>query len=190
MAKPTATTETPVVATTATTHQAEHAEPLWFGAFNAEQTVWISVTLFLIAAIVFGKLPKRIAEGLDAKIAEISKQLTEAKAIRAEAEALLAETRARQAASGNDAAAIIAHARSEAAQLIEAAKADAETLVARRTRMAEDKIAAAERGAAADLRTRVATLATQAARTVIAQQSTDADKSRLTDEAIGALGRH
>ncbi len=174
--------------TVATTHEAEHIEPTSFG-LNAEQFVWVSVLIFILLAVFVGKLPKRIAEGLDAKIAEISKQLTEAKAIRAEAEALLAETKARQAAAAGDAKSIIDHARAEAAQLIATAQSDAETLVARRTKMAEDKIAAAERGAAADLRARVATLATQAARTVIAQQSTDADKARLTDEAISALGR-
>lgn len=180
MAETTATT----VAET-TTHE---VEPTSLG-LNAEQWVWVGITIFLLLAVFVGKLPKQIATALDAKIADVRKQLDEAKALRAEAEALLAETRARQEAAGRDAAAILAHAKAEAEDLVKTAKADADALVERRTRMAEDKIGAAERAAAADLRARVATISAQAAKTVIAGQSTDADKSRLTDESIAALGR-
>lgn len=176
--------------TTATTVAATHeAEPLWFGLFNAEQTVWVSVTVFLLLAVILGKLPKRIAEALDAKIADVRRQLDEAKSIRAEAEVLLADARGKQDAAGRDAEAIMNHARAEAAQMIETARSDADLLVERRTRMADDKIAAAERSAQADLRARVAAISAAAARSVIAAQSTDADKSRLTDDAIVALGR-
>ena len=151
--------------------------------------MWVGITIFLLLAIFVAKAPKLIVEGLDAKIAQVRKQLDEATALRAEAEALLADARAKQDAAGRDAEAIVAHAKSEAAQMVETARGDADTLVASRTRMAEDKIAAAERGATADLRARVASIAAQAAKTVIAAQSTDADKVRSTDDAIGALGR-
>ena len=178
----------PTTATTTVAETHHEVEPTSL-RLNAEQWVWVGITIFLLLAIFVAKAPKLIVEGLDAKIAQVRKQLDEATALRVEAEALLADARAKQDAAGRDAEAIVAHAVAEAAQVIETARGDADTLVASRTRMAEDKIAAAERSATADLRARVATIAAQAAKMVIAAQSTDADKARSTDDAISALGR-
>jgi F-type H+-transporting ATPase subunit b len=60
-------------------------------------------------------------------------------------------------------------------------------MVARRKRMAEDKIAAAEREAIADVRARAVTAAAAASRTLIAERhDADADKA-LADEVISSL---
>ena len=76
----------------------------------------------------------------------------------------------------------------EAEGLIEDAKANAEALVARRQKMAEDKIGAAERAAIAGIRARAVNAATAAAATLIAQgHDAQADKA-LVDRAIGGLG--
>lgn len=155
---------------------------------NAEGWVYVGLTLFLILAFVVGKAHRRIAEGLDARIAETRKTLDEAQAIRAEAEALLAKAKAQQAASAGDAQAIIAHAEAEAKELIAKAESDAAELMARRARMAEDKIAAAERAAVAEVRARAASAATAAAAALIAERhGPDADKA-LVDETISGLG--
>lgn len=174
--------------TTATTHVAEeHHEPTSFG-LNAEQWVYVGLLIFILLAIFVLKAPKLIAGILDERIAAVKKQLDDAKAIRADAEALLADAKRRQSEAASDVAAIMAQAKAEAAQLVDQAQADATALVARRTRMAEDKIAAAERTATADLRARAADLAAKAARTVIAAQSDAATQSKLTDAAISDLG--
>src|SRR3954470_4909644 len=96
---------------------AHHEEQTLLG-LGPEGWVYVGLTIFLLLAIFVAKAPKRIAEALDARIAETRKQLDEAKAIRAEAEALLARAKAQQAASAGDAQAILAHAQAEATDLI------------------------------------------------------------------------
>ncbi len=163
-----------------------HDEPTSLG-LTAEAWVYVSLTIFFLLTIFVAKAPRKIAAGLDARIAETRRQLDEAKAVRAEAEALLADAKARQQAAASDAAAIVAHAESEAGQLVAKAQADADTLIERRRRMAEDKIEAAERQAVAGVRQAAADAAAKAARSVIASQLSAADGKKLASEAIEAL---
>ena len=72
-------------------------------------------------------------------------------------------------------------------QQIAKAKADATALVARRTKTAEEKIAAAERAAIADVRAKAASAAAAAAAQLIAKgHDSKADKP-LIDQAIATL---
>ncbi len=167
---------------------AHEAEPVLLG-LEAETWVYISVAIFLLLAVFVGKLPKRIVDALDARIADAKRALEEAKAVRAEAEALLAGAKRQQAAAASDAKAIIDRAHTEAAQLLADAQAGAEATIARRTRMAEDKIAAAQRGAEAGLRAQAVELATAQARAALAAQADAGVQARLADAAIADLAR-
>lgn len=176
--------------TTATVaHEAAHDEHPTFLGFDAEGTVYLSITIFILVAIFVMKAPKLIAQGLDARIAQVKAQLAEAKSLRAEAEALLAAAKTREAQGEKDAEAIIAQARQEAEQIAVAAQKSAEAMITRRTAMAEAKIGAAERAAEADLRARAANLATAAAAQIIASSTDKATKTKLTDAAISELDR-
>ncbi len=166
----------------------EHAEPVLLG-LGAESWVYVSVSIFLILAVVLGKLPQRIAQGLDARIAAVKRQLDEAKAVRAEAEALLKEAMASREAATKDAEAIVARAHSEAAELVAESQKAAALTIERRTAAAEAKIAAAERAAEADLRADVARRVTAAAATLIAAKADKALQGKLTDDAIAGLER-
>ncbi len=168
---------------------AEHHDEAVLLGLGAEAWVYVSVAIFLILAVLVGKLPQRIAAGLDAKIAGVKRQLDEAKAIRAEAETLLADARQRQAASAKDAEAIVARARAEAAELVAASEKAAADTIARRTAAAEAKIAAAERSAEAELRADVAARVTAAAATLISQKADKKALAKLTDDAIAGLDR-
>src|ERR1700741_1320773 len=117
-------------------HAGEHAEPLALGLVAAAMTVLILVALFL-------GVPKMLTSGLDAGIAEIKKQLDEAKALRAEAEALRKEYADKIANAEKDAAAMLEHAKPEAEAIVAKAEADTTAVIARHEKMAEDKIAAA-----------------------------------------------
>lgn len=165
-----------------------HAEPELLG-LNAEGWVYVGLTIFLLLAIFVVKGPKRITDALDARIAETKRQLDEAKAIRAEAEALLAKAKAQQAASAGDARAILAHAEQEAADLLAEAEKNATELTARRAKMAEDKIAAAERSAIAEVRARAAEAATSAAARLIAERHDAGADKALVDSTIAGLSR-
>jgi len=163
-------------------------EPTLLG-LNAEGWVYVGILIFLLIAIFVAKAPKKITDILDQRIADTRKQLDEARAIRTEAERLLADAKARHAASAGDAQAIVHHAEQEAQALVAKAEADAADLVERRGRMAEDKIAAAERTAVAEVRALAADAAARAAATLIAERHGAAADKALVDRSIAGLGR-
>lgn len=168
------------------TEHGEHAEPLALGLAPASWIVAASMTVLIIVAL-FLKVPKTLTSGLDASIAEIKKQLDEAKALRAEAEALRKEYADKIANAEKDAAAMLEHARHEAEAIVAKAEADTTAVIARREKMAEDKIAAAERGAVAELRAKAAEAAASAARDLIARNHGAAADKVLVDQAIGSI---
>lgn len=156
---------------------------------GAEGWVYVGITIFFAIAIFYMKAHRQIVAGLDARIAETRRTLDEAAAIRAEAEKLLAEAKARDAASAGDAQAILDHAEAEAADLLAKAERDAKELIARRQKMAEDKIAAAERAAEAAVRAQAAEAATAAAARLIAARHDAKSDAALVDDAIKGLAR-
>lgn len=171
-----------------TVSPAHQPEPTLLG-LEAETWVYISVAIFLLLAVFVGKLPQRIVAALDARIADARQALEQAKAVRAEAEALLAGARRQQEAAASDARAIIDQAHAEATQMLADAQAGADATIGRRIRMAEDKIAAAERNAEAGLRAQAVELATGQARVALAQQADAGLQAHLADAAIAELGR-
>ena len=165
-----------------------HAEPAVLGVLDA--TVWVSIAMLaFLAILIWKKVPGLITGGLDKQIAAIRQRLDEAKQLRAEAEALRDEYARKIADVDNQTKAIVAHAEDEAKALVAKAEADAADLVTRRAKMAEDKIAAAERTAIAEVRAKVADAAAKAATSLIAEKhGADADKA-LVDRTIAGLGR-
>ncbi len=83
---------------------------------------------------------------------------------------------------------MLAHAREEADAIVAQAKTDASALIERRGRMAEDKIAAAERAAVAEVRARAANAATAAATKLIAERHDAGADKALVDKTIAGLG--
>lgn len=174
-------------ASTAAEHGAPHAEP---AALGMDATAWVALSMIAVIAIMlWKKVPAAIGKALDKKIAGIREQLDEAAKLRAEAEALKAEYEAKAAAASAEAATMVERARSEADGIIQQAKAAAAALVERRGRMAEDKIAAAERAAIADVRAKAASAAAAAAEALIRDRhDADSDKA-MVDQTIAGLGR-
>lgn len=175
-----------VAITHAAPHGAEEEGPTLLG-LGAEGWVYVGLTIFILIAIFVAKAPRTLLDGLDARIAEAKRMLDEARALRAEAEKVLSDALVRQTESAKDAKAIIARAEEESKQLVEDAKTSAAELIARRQKMAEDKIAAAERAAIADIRARAVQSSTTAAATLIAQAHNAASDKALVDEAISEL---
>jgi F-type H+-transporting ATPase subunit b len=84
---------------------------------------------------------------------------------------------------------MLAHADEEAKAVLAKAEADAQELTQRRAKMAEDKIAAAERSAVQAIRAKAAEAATQAAAALLAEKhGAEADKA-LVNRTIAGLGR-
>lgn len=162
-----------------------HAEPV---ALGLNPVAWVALSMaVLIGIAIWKKVPGMLTAGLDASIAEIRKQLDEAKTLRAEAEKLRAEYAGKIANAEKDAAAMLDHAKHEADAIVAKAEADATATIGRREKMAEDKIAAAERGAVAELQARAAAAAAEAARSLIARNHTAQADKALVDQAIGGI---
>ena len=164
-----------------------HTDPSALG-FDATMLVSLAM-LVLIFIMIWKKVPAAINRSLDAKIASIRAQLDEAANLRKEAEALKAEYQAKADAAQADAAAIMERAKHEADAIRAKAEDDAKALVERRTRMAEDKIAAEERAAVQQLRATAADAATKAATRIIADRHDAGSDRALIEQAIAGIGR-
>jgi F-type H+-transporting ATPase subunit b len=166
-------------------HGATHAEPT---ALGLDATAWVALSmLVLIGIMLWKKVPAAIAASLDRKIAGIREQLEQAARLRAEAEALRSEYQTKLAAVGAEADALLQRARHDADLIVQQAKTDSAALVERRRRMAEEKIAAAERAAVAEVRAKAADAATAAAASLIAEGHDAAADKPLVDRTIATL---
>jgi F-type H+-transporting ATPase subunit b len=164
-----------------------HAEP---SALGLNATAWVALAMAVVIAIMlWKKVPAAIGRALDRKIEGIREQLDEAKRLRAEAEALRSEYEAKQAGAAAEAAALLDGARREADAIRVQAEADAASLIERRTRMAEDKIAAAERAALASVRAKAVDAAAAAAERLIRDRHDAGADRAMVDETIAGLGR-
>src|SRR5688572_32761864 len=109
-------------------------------------TFWAFVALVLfLGVVVYFKVPGMISKALDARAAKIRSDLDEARRLREEAQALLAEFQQKRKEAEKEAADIVAAAKREAELLLTDAHKKTEDYVFRRTAMAEQKIAQAER---------------------------------------------
>ena len=97
--------------------------------------------------LVYLKVPGMIAKALDARADKIRHELDEARRLREEAQQLLAEYQSKRKEAEQEAADIVAAAKREADLLLAEAHKKTEDYVTRRTAMAEQKIAQAEREA-------------------------------------------
>ena len=171
----------------ATTETTPHAEPTGFGLDAAQ---WVSLAMIVVFAImVWKRVPAMIGAALDKKIATIRGQLEEAAQLRQEAEALKAEYEARVAAADAERETMLERARHEAQGIVDKAKADTQALIERRARMAEDKIAAAERHAIDEVRARAASAAAAAAASLISEEMDAGTDKTLVDRTIQGLAQ-
>jgi F-type H+-transporting ATPase subunit b len=127
---------------------------------------------------------KQVIAALDKRSGKIREELDEARRLKEEAMALLAQYQRKRAEAENEAASIVTGARAEAERLSAEAKVKAEEFVARRTRMAEQKIAQAEAQAVADVRAAAADAAVAAAEKILADQATGPVANELVARGV------
>lgn len=158
----------------------------FFSLGNTDFVVLLAFLLFL-GVLVYFKVPSLLMGMLDKRAQGISTELDEARALREEAQTLLASYERKQKEVQDQADRIVAHARQEAEEAAEKAKADLASSVERRLAAAEDQIASAESAAIKEVRDQAAILAVAAARDVISKQTTAADGNALIDAAIAEV---
>jgi len=167
-------------------HGGAHAEP---SALYLAPGGWVALSMAVFVAILlWKKVPALIGAMLDGRIAAIRGQLDEARTLRAEAEALRAEYEAKLKAAEVEAVDMRTHAEAEARQILADAEVHAKELIVRRAKMAEDKIAGAERAAIADVRAKATNAAASAAATLIAAKHDAGADRPLVDQTIAGIG--
>ena len=146
-----------------------------------EAEFWVALGFFAFVGLMgYVGVHRKLAKALDDRAARIKAELGEARKLRDDAAQLLADyQRKRQEAEG-EAQEIVAGAKAEAERMAVEAKTKVDEFVARRTKIAETKIAQAEAQAAADVRSAAAEAAVAAAGKILAQEA----KGKLAGELV------
>jgi F-type H+-transporting ATPase subunit b len=158
----------------------------FYALTNSNFIVLIAFVIFL-GILYYFKVPGIIGDMLDKRAAQIRADLDEARALREEAQSLLASFQRKQEEVKAQAERIVVHARQEAEQAAEVAKADLARTIERRLKAAEDQIAASEAAALREVKDRAAAIAVAAAGDIIARSMSAKDAGRLIDEAIATV---
>lgn len=163
------------------------AEGPFFSLFNTDFVVWLAFLAF-IAVLLYFKVPGILAGMLDKRAEGIRDDLDEARALREEAQTILATYERKQREVAEQSERIIAQAREEAQMAAEQAKADLQASIKRRLAAATDQIASAEANAVREVRDRAVNIAIAAAAQVIADKTTAAEANKLIDSSIDEVG--
>src|SRR6201996_5164560 len=151
--------------------------------------IWVAVGFALVVILLLWKgVPGMVGKMLDQRAAVISAELDEAKKLRAEAAALLADYQKRAASAEAEAGAIVEAAKAEAAQFAKDSRTALAQQIERRAAAAKDKIAQAEAAALNEIRALAADAAVSGAQKLIAARLDEKRASGLIDSAIKDLG--
>ena len=147
----------------------------------AEPEFWVAVAFVIfVGVLVYVGVPKMLLNALDERGKRVQAELDEARRLKEEAQKLLAEYKAKQRQADEEAAAIIEGAKAEAERIAAESKTKMEEFVARRTKLAETKIAQAEAQAVADVRAAAAEAAVTAAEKIL----TESVKGKVADDLL------
>lgn len=153
-----------------------------------DATFWALVGLILfIGLMIYIKVPGIVGRSLDKRADNIRGELDEAKRLRAEAQALLAEYQKKRKEAEAEAAALVAAAEREAALLTEEAREKTEEFVARRNALSEQKIKQAEADAITAVKSAAIDIAVEAAGKVIAAKTDKTTQTALFKDAVAKV---
>ena len=150
---------------------------------------WVAVAFVIFVAATFKPIKLALTGALDDRAATIRAQIDEARRLREEAQATLADAQRKHRDAAGEAEALIASAKEEARLLQAQAAENLQTTLARREQLAMERIAQAEIAAVAQVRRLAADIAAAAAARVLQDQLSGPAGDHLIDEAIADLPR-
>lgn len=159
----------------------------FFSLRNTDFVVLLGFLLFL-AVLIYFKVPSMLGKVLDKRSEDIRNDLDEARALREEAQTLLASYERKQQEVSAQAERIVANAKQEAESAAEQAREDLKAAIARRLAAADEQITSAQAAAVKDVRDQAAIVAVAAARDIIAQQTGASERDRMIEESIAEVG--
>lgn len=156
--------------------------------FLKEPETWVGLGFVIIIGIMlYHRVPAFLGGRLDQRSAAIARELDEAKRLRDEAEAILAEYKRKAANAETEAQSILTEARAEAERFAAEARASLTAQIERRGKQAQDKIAQAEAHAMAEIRALAADAAASAAEKLIVAKMDEQRASALVSESLKNL---
>lgn len=154
---------------------------------NTDIVVTLGFLVF-IGILLYYRVPALLSSKLDARAAAIKADLEEARALREEAQTMLASCERKQREAVSQAEEIVVAARHEAEQAAEKAKADIRASIERRIATASEQIEAAEQAAIKQVKDRAVAIAIAAAGDVIRDKMSAEDVSATINSSIKEVG--
>jgi F-type H+-transporting ATPase subunit b len=159
-------------------------------AFYTDPVFWVGIAFAMfVGLILWRRVPAMIAKALDERAAGIKRELEEAKALRDEAAALLADFKRKHAVAAKEAEAILAQAAGDAKLFARDAEKRLEGALARQARSAKEKIVQAEANAVKDVKGAAVEAAVKAAEAALGERLKAGQNKGLIDRAIAGLGK-
>ena len=158
----------------------------FFSLANTDFIVVVSFILF-VGVLFYFKVPSMLTGLLDKRAEGIQSEIDEARALREEAQTLLASFERKQRDVQEQADRIVVAAKESATEIAAQAKLDLEKSIERRLRAAEDQIASAEASAVRQVRDEAVRIAIGTASEVIARDMKAARADALVEEAISTV---
>lgn len=149
---------------------------------------WVAVSFVgFLGLLVYYKVPATVGAALDKRAETIRKEIEEARRLRDEAQAILADYERKQRDAEKETQDIIRLARAEAEAYAEETRQALAEMLARRTRLAQEKIARAEAQAIAEVRAAAIEAAIAASEHLIARKLDPKLAAKLLDDGIAGL---
>ncbi|MGR3291557.1 MAG: F0F1 ATP synthase subunit B [Paracoccaceae bacterium] len=159
-----------------------------FSSLYNTNYVVIMAFLLYVGVIIYLKVPGLLMGLLDARADGIRDELNQAKALREEAQTILASYERKQREVQAQADRIVEHAKTEAEAAAKQALEDLKASIVRRLAAAQDQIASAEASAVKEVRDTAIQVAISAASDVIAANLTADDRNALIEDSIVTVG--
>ncbi len=153
-----------------------------------DASAWATVGLVIfLGLMLYLKVPGMVTKSLDERSTKIRDELDEARRLREEAQALLAEYQGKRKEAEKEAEEIVSAAKREAAAFAEDAARKTSEFVERRTALAEQKIEQAEADALNEVRATAVDLAVEAARNLVSDSMSAAKSNDLIKKGISEV---
>ncbi|MGY8962003.1 MAG: F0F1 ATP synthase subunit B family protein [Rhodospirillales bacterium] len=158
--------------------------------FYTDPSFVVGAAFVIVVAWLAKPIMRSVSAFLDARADKIRAQIEEARKLREEAQALLADYQRKQRDALSEAESIVAQAKEEAIRLRTQAKTDLEQSIERRKTQALDRIAQSEAQAIASVRNTAVDVAMAAAEKLITDEMIGDRQSALIDQSIKDLAGH
>lgn len=146
--------------------------------------VWVLFSFLIFAYVAWSKGRGALLGKLDARIAEIKREIDTASSLRIEAQDLLAQYQRKQRDAAKEAQTIVATAQKHAEDIKRQMEAELSETAKRREQQLQDRLRRMEEAAMADIRAYAAELAVKATAEIIAEKMDEKTNARLVDDSI------